>query len=121
MRPIKFRAWDVVNNEMLSWNEVDNLDDDGTMPFRQIVSCAAYQLMQFTGLKDKNGKEIYEGDIVKYPGLLGGVVKFNDKYAGWRLHFTSCSYGMNIHHKNDYEIIGNIYETSELIEGGQTP
>lgn len=57
MREIKFRAWLNGPGRMIGWEELAN--DYG---IRQM--CAFETLMQYTGLKDKNGKEIYEGDIV---------------------------------------------------------
>ena len=62
MRKIKFRAWNNVLNKMYSWNEF--LDTNMKQTFIAPESTAMI-LMQYTGLKDKNGKEIYEGDIVK--------------------------------------------------------
>ena len=71
--------------------------------------------MQYTGLKDKNGKEIYEGDLLKQKI----IVKWNEKFASWCLYregwmFThwfgeSCN-------PEECEIIGNIYENPELLK-----
>ena len=136
MREIKFRVWDKINKIMtpLEYNpdefffafdnfgkiEVFSAEDDFAEPLDGI-------LMQFTGLHDKNGKEIYEGDIVKggksyYIEEVVGVVKYGGlafAYAGktasgkeWFNTITSpnCTKDVSI------EVIGNIYETPELLE-----
>ena len=68
-------------------------------------------MMQFTGLLDKNGKEIYEGDILKYRGKLSFndppfVVEWQNDDARWTEFYPS----------NNFEVIGNIYENPELLK-----
>lgn len=73
-------------------------------------------LMQYTGLKDKDGKEIYEEDIVKgifYQGKPEiSTVKWLEKGAA----FIFFGYPMNVHGLHDVEVIGNIYENPELLK-----
>ena len=110
MREIKFRAWDTEKKimyyidlyEYMSFNE-EAQDDMITLNARN------NGLMQYTGLKDKNGKEIYEGDIVYGYGLVhfigGRYVIVYDK------EMTSFEDLLG----DDDEIIGNILETPELV------
>lgn len=67
--------------------------------------------MQYTGLKDKNGKEIYEGDII----LGNATVTWKEDITGFGI--TTGKYGL-INYKNhsDFKVIGNIYENPELIK-----
>ena len=67
---------------------------------------------QFTGLHDKNGKEIYEGDIVMFWGGIGKVIYF-DAYASFKIQYTENDMAdLNL---NSHEILGNIYENPELL------
>lgn len=141
MRP-KFRAWDKARNEMNYRVMVGNCDTDDenwTCPIIWIeekkdwLHFDDYEcIMQSTGLKDKNGKEIFEGDIVKRDGIKRPeVVRFGEwidvdslgykeQYIGF--YFESEHEGQEWLHSvepqfnNLYKIIGNIYENPELLE-----
>lgn len=103
MREIKFRFWDRDNNEM---SDICKLGDD----LRWLLS-DLHIPMQFTGLYDTNGKEIYEGDVLSRPYFrpntqerIVRIVKADD--YGWDLR----DYAVSI-----CEVIGNIYENPELL------
>lgn len=123
MREIKFRAWDKKRKTM-------NYTDDFLVRFNgdvvkeceveftheiDILTVDDCILMQYIGLKDKNGKEIYEGDILEQYGSIGKVIYEDDRfYVDWDKEpgrvglFEGCTRGRN-------KIIGNIYENPELL------
>lgn len=131
MREIKFRAWDKVNKIMqysgIIWGDYDfpalselNYGDN-------IYNLS--NLMQYTGLKDKNGKEIYEGDIIpiviedlgRSIKTVNGVVKF--KQGQWNIEyfhpFQKEMYICNLYRlleRREKEVLGNIYENPELLD-----
>lgn len=107
-REIKFRIWD---NTLKQMEAPFTLNDDFDCMQGWLDGC---QLMQYTGLKDKNGKEIYEGDIIRLPiGELGNVIYF-EPYAA----FVGDSDGIltQLDLGADIEVIGNIYENPELLQ-----
>lgn len=117
-RKIKFRAWNEVSEKMLNWN--DFLDTNMKNTFIAPES-TGLMLMQYTGLDDKNGKEIYEGDIVKYRDSRGQHIEkvIFDKgcfYAG--MHWESSTrVAPKLINPRITEVIGNIYDNPELLGG----
>jgi len=122
MRPIKFRVWLDEFNKMfydvgLMGGELYvNIDGKG---YDVVGDCGDFKLMQYTGLKDQNGRENYEGDIAK-SGKRLFVAKWNNDIASfvWEPLDGESSYPcFNVGTVKNVEIVGNIYENPELLEG----
>lgn len=112
MRTIKFRAWDETENKMISsedlghqtWNVLGSIQWGGNN----------WRFMQFTGLLDKNGKEIYEGDLVKNNDLVWELM-WQD--AGFYIKQVGKEFKWIFLRESPHsEVIGNIYENPELIK-----
>ena len=126
MREIKFRAWDKENEKMrkVSSISLENKEiavkDFGTYHFFRIKDI---ELMQYIGLKDKNDKEIYEGDIVlvelcRTSTWYKTVVEFKEgAFIASLIDGEDYIYIFNRgFDSNDFEILGNVYENKSLLE-----
>jgi uncharacterized phage protein (TIGR01671 family) len=121
-RIIKFRAWDKKVNKMYKWVAVmDQHNVYSYNPLVEVITRIPYkvEVMQFTGLLDKNGKEIYENDVVEaedgvwqvlVENLEDGVVLVNDEKGTVSRGFLDNTYSLE-----EVEVIGNIYENKELL------
>ena len=117
MKKIKFRAWDKKLKKFVRdfW-----LDSDGSLYYPDTDNKSVRDLaplMEYTGLKDKNDKEIYEGDIIKYKGGVGEVVFEKGSYYIKNFETNEAILGL----RQAVEIqrgivIGNKFENKELLE-----
>lgn len=125
----KFRAWDKTNNEMLEVGAIDWYLNEATFyldhkPFFSMkLDCL--ELMQSTGLLDKNGKEIFEGDILKIQTSDFYSKKINDEYNGIVCFSRGGFFVLTDGYHTDFclwdkstgimKVIGNVYENPELL------
>ena len=120
MKEIKFRVWDKETNKMyFQLNEspcFGLFEGDRAASIEDVFfyEKQQFELMQYTGLKDKNGKEIYEGDIVEFKTMTKRIERHYVEYSEYGewcvgmhrlpMRFQAC------------KVIGNIYENPELLE-----
>ncbi|WP_162986466.1 YopX family protein [Virgibacillus sp. Bac332] len=138
MREIKFRAWNK-DQEIMCYDDEDRTKEymDGILSTRiglinswlstpeyEFDYRSLYEVMQYTGLKDKNGKEIYEGDLITLtdPYInqeaigVAKIVFSYDYVGGWvaEANYRHLNIGTRTHM---ISVVGNIYENPELLEG----
>ncbi len=133
MREIKYRMWNKKEKKMYDVGVLDFDDKKAYMKgyLNHTVSNYMYmfediELMQFTGLHDKNGKEIYEGDIVHIPddyeeyGFASGEnysIDYKDERFRLKPKYKPNACGYDLEYTDELEVIGNIYENPELLKG----
>jgi|APGre2960657404_1045060.scaffolds.fasta_scaffold244610_2 uncharacterized phage protein (TIGR01671 family) len=114
-REIKFRAWDTSDKEKGPYILGPYYLTDSIFNYKKVREL---ELMQYTGLKDKNGVEIYEGDIVRVCNNNNGffeVIFINAYVGGWVLkHKEERFLSLGARKTTDIEIIGNIHQNPEL-------
>lgn len=128
MREIKFRAWD---KELEEWTNYSISNIDGTIVDFYNKEAGFWEsdregerfiLSQYIGLKDKNNKEIYEGDIVRAVGFFSwiGVAKYSDKNQAFIFEDIDKNYRGSIvfmsQFAQNFKILGNIYENPGLLK-----
>lgn len=133
MRKLPFRAWDVVEKKMYYPQDIagnpniyHGSNDDGSLRISLVVGQHEHRelvVMQDTGLIDKNGKKVYEGDII-ITGNFGNEpveVIWNEETLMLGFYYKN-SWGKSFvglfRIKHDVEVVGNIYENPELLKEG---
>jgi len=134
-REIKFREWDKINKKMISEPHFESINHEFIYinKFFERTENSHFDVMQYTGLKDKNGKEIYEDDIIDtYPGERDYPQPGGYGSAAQVIYYIGEIDWSEGDHKIDYcgfistwdympitsecEVIGNIYENPELLK-----
>lgn len=127
-RPIEFRCWDSYENKMIYGEfglstgvicKLETLSNRNGTYRTEIGECYNGILLQYTGLKDKEGKKIFEGDILKAIDVDRdyAVVKYEDSgfVHSWLGKDGTDSFSVPLEEKNYMLIIGNIYENPDLL------
>ena len=136
---IKFRAWDKrtkrlyqvqtlqfygTNNTVdACWTNGVDFDGESTLGEPELNNLHNLELMQYTGLKDKKGVEIYEGDILFHPlqGRRKVYYPYSERVASYGLRDIDNGFGSTLQDSHAvWEVIGNVWEDGDLIDSERT-
>ena len=132
---IRFRAWDKESKRMFQvqtlqfyganntvdacWTNGVDFDGESTLGEPELNNLHNLELMQYTGLKDKKGIGIYEGDVLFHPlqGRRKVYYPYSERVASYGLRDIDNGFGSTLQDSHAvWEVIGNIYENPELLE-----
>lgn len=119
MREIKFRAWNAPLKKM-EYNSLNAIGFDGRVYYGNADITGFFEnIMQYTGLKDKNGRAIYEGDVYHQgdTNILYVVEYKGASFVGKQIR--SSSYAGLEHWKDRIEVIGDVYRNPDLLEAAE--
>ena len=118
MRSIKFRVWNLMSKKMMGWGEIFDLPAWEIFP--GTPEQRAFNVMQYTGIKDENGTEIYEGDVCKrMVWAFGEIRTFTGQvkmFEGrWWIDTEGAAVPLWEETIRTIAVIGNVYENPELL------
>ena len=108
MREIKFNFYDNITKKYIRWEE-----SNASMSMSAFITHEHLEFLQYTGLKDKNGRDIYEGDITD----LGVIYHINGCFMVGVEEDINKSHVLPYGVYKGFSVIGNIYENPELLVG----
>ena len=115
MKEIKFRAWDKEEKNFMYFDATDGLKSECDDTY---IRLNVRKIEQYTGLKDKNGKEAYFSDLVKIDTGIYQII-WDEDYAGYFLKLVGgigVTSGLPMFNLKEGEVIGNIHENKELLK-----
>ena len=122
----KFRAWLKDEYRMTDVREITFFDDEVQMisDVTDFYTYGEFELMQSTGLIDKNGKEVFENDVIRDSDGFEGIVQYDESYGVYGIaYLPTLSNGIDMtfeelkdNYRNKFEVVGNIYENPEFLE-----
>lgn len=120
----KFRVYDKVECMMITTSDYEDLSDLFCILKNDADTGYISEPMQSTGLVDKNGKEVFENDVIRDSDGFEGIVQYDESYGMYGIaYLPTLSNGIDMtfeelkdNFRNKFEVIGNIYENPELLE-----